>query len=225
MRGTSFQHCHPYSIFIPEGTRKVIVGTLPPPRFSSGQLREKDVDFCYGSCDGMLWRILAEIFDVSFRYDNSPEAVRERQDFLRTHHLGICDIVESCRRDKNDASDLGMQDIRLRDIVLQIRLHPSVDTLLFTGGNTRNGPEYLFRRLLRNYGLQLSCIVDRTPRMHTFAVAGKVITTVSLTSPSNAANKAIGSSPIFKEGKRANPAYSTFDFRVDQYRRVFLEEN
>ncbi|HBG18893.1 MAG TPA: DNA glycosylase [Desulfobulbaceae bacterium] len=225
MRDTSFEHCHPYAIFIPEGTSKVIVGTLPPPRFSFGELREKDVDFCYGSCDGMLWRILAEIFRVSFRYENSPEAVRERQDFLQTHQLGICDIVESCSRVKNDASDLGMQDIRLRDIVEQIRLHPSIDTLLFTGGNTKNGPEYLFRRLLRNYGLQLRCIVDRTPRVHTLAVAGRVITTVSLTSPSNAANKAIGSNPLFKEGKRVNPAYSTFEFRVDQYRKVFLGQN
>ena len=225
MTGAIFEHCHPYAIFIPEGTRRVVVGTLPPPRFSFGELREKDVDFCYGSCDGLLWRILAEIFDVSFRYDNSLEAVRERQDFLRTRRLGICDIVESCRRDKNGASDLGMQDIRLRDIVQQIRLHPSIDTLLFTGGNTKNGPEYLFRRLLRSYGLQLRCIVDRTPRVHTFAVAERVITTVSLTSPSSAANKAIGSNPLFKEGKRVNPAYSTFDFRVDQYRRVFLDRN
>lgn len=173
----------------------------------------------------MLWRILAEVFEVRFRYDNSREAVEERLDFLRNHRLGICDIVESCRREKNDASDLGMRDIRLRDLVRQVRLHPSIDTLLFTGGNTKNGPEYLFRRLLRGYAMQLRCIEDRTPRLHAISLDGRVVTTVSLTSPSNAANKAIGSNPRFKEERRRNPAYSTFDFRVDQYREVFLAEN
>lgn len=172
----------------------------------------------------MLWPVLAEVFRVSFRYDNSSEAVRERREFLRRHKLGICDIVESCRREKNDASDLGMQDIRLRDIVEQLRLHPSIDTLLFTGGNTKNGPEYLFRRLLRGYGLQLRCMTDRTPRVHAFAVDGRLVTTVSLTSPSNAANKAIGGNPLYKRLKNDKPAYSTFDFRVDQYHKVFLEE-
>ena len=31
-----FCHIHPYEIFIPEGAVKLIVGTLPPPRFSQG---------------------------------------------------------------------------------------------------------------------------------------------------------------------------------------------
>lgn len=220
-----FYHRHPYDIFIPEGTRKVIVGTLPPPRFSTGQLKTRDVDFCYGSCDGMLWPVFDAIFHLSFRYDNSAEAARQRQDFLRRQKLGICDIVESCRREKINASDLGMEDIRLRDIVKQIGLHSSIERLVFTGGNTRNGPEYLFRQLLRTYGLQLQCVARETPRMHRFFFADRVITTVSLTSPSNAANMAIGSNPLYKQRRKDNPAYSTFDYRVDQYRKVFLSED
>lgn len=170
----------------------------------------------------MLWPVLDAIFQLSFRYDNTGEAVRERQDFLRRQKLGICDIVESCRREKNDASDLGMEDIRLRDVVEQIRLHPSIETVLFTGGNTRNGPEYLFRRLLKTYGLQLQCIAQETPRVHRFLDAGKAITTISLTSPSNAANRAIGSNLLYKQRKKDNPAYSVFDYRVEQYQKVFL---
>ena len=44
-----FKHQHPYKPFIPEGTTKLIVGTLPPPRFSFGELKKDDVNFCYGS--------------------------------------------------------------------------------------------------------------------------------------------------------------------------------
>lgn len=48
---------------------------------------------------------------------------------------------------RTDASDLGMEkDIVLRDLLGQLHRHPGLDTLIFTGGNTRNGREDLFRR-------------------------------------------------------------------------------
>ncbi len=195
---------------------------MPPPRFSLGKLREKDVDFCYGSCDGLLWPVLDVIFDLSLRYDNSVEAVAQREKFLVREKIGICDIVESCYREKIDASDLGMRDIHLRDIIAQIDLHPKLHTLLFTGGNSKNGPEYLFRRQLQSHGLHLRPIGHVRPRQHEFSYAGREITAISLTSPSNAANRAIGSSDLYKLRKKESPAFTPFDFRVEQYKMVFL---
>lgn len=217
-----FFHPHPYKIFIPEGAGKIIIGTLPPPRFSLGKLKERDVDFCYGSCDGMLWPVLDEIFHLKLRYDNSREAVKQRQDFLIREKLGICDIVESCRRRKIDASDLGMAEIRLRNILQQLQLHPTIETLIFTGGNTKNGPEYLFRRQLKAFGLKLRCVSSDVPREHQFIFLKRVYTTISLTSPSNAANRAIGSNLLYKQQKLQDSSYTTFSFRIDQYRKVFL---
>jgi hypothetical protein len=177
----------------------------------------------------MLWPVLDEIFHLALRYDNSRQAVSERQDFLIRQKIGICDIVESCRRSKIDASDLGMMDIRQRNILQQLELHPTLTTLIFTGGNSKNGPEYLFRRQLKAnaaaYGvsaLHLDCVDSDVPRKHQFTLGNRTYTTVSLTSPSNAANRAIGSSALYKRCKSTHPSYSTFDFRVDQYRQVFL---
>ncbi|GAB6193877.1 uracil-DNA glycosylase family protein [Desulfocastanea catecholica] len=209
---------------------------MPPPRFSQGRLKERDVDFCYGSCDGTLWPVLDTIFHLGLRYDNSRAAVTERQQFLIRQRIGICDIVESCRRSRMESSDLGMMDIRQRDILRQLELHPTITTLIFTGGNSKNGPEYLFRRQLKEqfdtdkastspaYGpsdLQLHCVDSDVPRKHQFTLCRRTYTTVSLTSPSNAANRAIGSSALYKRRKRTQPSYTTFDFRVDQYRQVF----
>ena len=74
-----FEHVHPYEPFLFPGATKLIVGTLPPPRFTTGELRKNDVDFCYGSCNGMLWPILDRIFDLGLIYENSIEAIaRER---------------------------------------------------------------------------------------------------------------------------------------------------
>ncbi len=169
----------------------------------------------------MLWPVLDEIFHLTLRYDNSREAIQERQDFLIREKLGICDIVESCQRSKIDASDLGMKDIQLRNIIRQLQLYPSIETLIFTGGNTKNGPEYLFRRQLKANGLKLYPVRIDVPRVHQFTLFKRVVTTISLTSPSNAANRAIGSNILYKQRKQANASYTTFDFRVDQYIKVF----
>ena len=47
-----FKHTHPYPPFNIENATKLIVGTLPPPRFTEGTLKPGDVNFCYGSIDG-----------------------------------------------------------------------------------------------------------------------------------------------------------------------------
>jgi len=172
----------------------------------------------------MLWPALNSIFKLSLRFDNSFEAVEERKAFLRREHLGICDIVASCKRQKVDASDIGMQAITLRDILFQLQKHPNITTIIFTGGNSKNGPEYFFRKQLKENGLTLTCVHNQVPKRHTFFYSEREITTIALTSPSNAANRAIGSMPLYKTRKAKNPHYTTFDFRIEQYRQVFLSE-
>lgn len=217
-----FLHRHPFDPFIPEQASKLIVGTLPPPRFSLGILKSDDVNFCYGSRDGLLWPVLDRIFQLNLTYDNSDEAIHQRMAFLRSRGVGICDIVESCKRNKIDASDLGMQDIALRNILGYLKKYPSIATLLFTGGNSKNGPEYLFRKHLKENNLTLELISNDIPRIHQFLISKhRVITTVSLTAPSGSANRAIGSLEIYKKRKMINPLYNTLDFRVEQYRPFF----
>ena len=111
-----FFHKHPYEPFIPKGTTKLIVGTLPPPRFSEGELKEGDVRFCYGSRDGLLWPILDSIFQLNLKYETTQAAITARKEFLISRNIGVCDIVASSERAKIDASDLGMTNIKLRNI-------------------------------------------------------------------------------------------------------------
>lgn len=232
-----FFHQHPYPPFIKEDTTKLIVGTLPPPRFSVGELLEKDVDFCYGSYFNSLWLFIDKIYDLNLRYDNSEEAVVQRKNFLIAHKIGICDIVESAERQKMDASDMGLTNIHLRNIIGYLQDYPNIDTLLFTGGNSKNGPEYFFRRHLKTYGLKLKVVSDEVPRIHEFELPAKLTTveepsisspknptqlrtikTVSLTSGSGAANISISRMPLYQHLKAKNPDFNTFDFRVLQYR-------
>ncbi len=216
-----FSHQHPYKPFIKKDTTKLIVGTLPPPRFTTGDLLEKDVNFCYGSYYNSLWLYIDKIYNLGLSYDNSNEAIEERRTFLIKHKIGICDIVESAERDKIDASDLGMQNIKLRNVMGYLKQFPKVDTLLFTGGNSKNGPEYFFRKHLKDNNLKLEVVADEVPRIHQFKLDNRLIKTVSLTSASGSANRAIGSMPLYQQLKNKNPKFNTFDFRVMQYREFF----
>lgn len=216
-----FEHKHPYPPFIQKDTKKLIVGTLPPPRFSTGELLEKDVDFCYGSYYNSLWLYIDKINNLNLRYDNSELAIQERKDFLIKQKIGVCDIVESCNRSEINASDLGMQDIRLRDVVGYLKEYPSIEMLLFTGGNSKNGPEYFFRKHLNDHNLKLELLDNSIPRRHQFLLGKRIVQTVSLTSASGAANRAVGSLKQYQEMKNKNPEFNTFDFRVMQYEPFF----
>jgi len=222
----AFKHIHPYAPFLFDSARKWIVGTLPPPRFTQGMLRPGDVDFCYGSRDGQLWPILNEIFELDLAFETTDKAIEQRKNFLFQRGIGICDIVDRAERERIDASDLGMKNIGLRDLFSLLRNYPKVTQLLFTGGNSKNGPEYLFRRHLKEKGLRLERISDSVPRIHRFRMpkegaTERLITTVSLTAPSGSANRAVGSLPEYKAKKAADPKYTTLDFRVEQYRQFF----
>lgn len=225
-----FLHTHPYEPFLfPEAT-KLIVGTLPPPRFTTGELKHDDVDFCYGSRNGMLWPILDRIFGLDLKYETTEQATAQRKNFLLQQTIGVCDIVESAERGKVDASDLGMQNVKLRDLVGYLRQFPNIETILFMGGNSKNGPEYFFRKLLKKEGLQLEVISNVVPRIHKLELPAisdtvrksRTVKTVSFTAPSGAANRAIGSLQSYKDMKSKNPEFTTFDFRVIQYREFFI---
>ena len=225
-----FFHKHPYQPFIQNDTTKLIVGTLPPPRFTTGELLEKDVNFYYGSYYNSLWLYIDKIHNLNLRYDNSEEAINERKQFLIKNKIGVCDIVDSAEREKIDASDLGMQNIKLRNLIGYLKEYPKIITLLFIGGNSKNGPEYFFRKHLKEHNLKLELVSNEIPRIHTFSIpSGKKesakkkreVKTVSLTSSSGSANRAIGSNPLYKQLKAKNSNFNTFDFRVMQYQEFF----
>lgn len=217
-----FKHIHPYKPFIPENATKLIVGTLPPPRFSVGKFKKGDVDFCYGSIDGQLWKILNKIFNLKLHFETTELAIKQRQDFLIKNKIGICDIVASCERSKIDASDLGMKNIELRNMIHFLSKNSKVETLLLTGGNSKNGPEYHLRRQLKPLGITLKDLSLETPRIHEFTIEeSRKIKVISLTAPSGAANRAVGGNLEYKMLKKQNPEFNTFDFRVLQYQKYF----
>ena len=152
--------------------------------------------------------------------------LNKEKKFLVEREIGICDIVQSAERSKIDASDIGMQNIELRNLIFYLREYPNVETLLFTGGNSKNGPEYFFRQQLKQHQIKLEVVNDQVPRIHQFILPcnrkpDRIIKTVSLTAPSGAANRAVGSLSAYKQMKAENPSFNTLDFRLLQYAPFF----
>jgi len=220
-----FKHQHPYPPIIYPDTEKLIVGTLPPPRFTTRELKPGDVDFAYGSIDGQLWKILSRIFGVELLYENSEKAKEQRSNLLIENKIGICDMVECAFRDKIDASDLGIKQATFRPLIPLLKKNSSIRRILFTGGNSKGGPEYFFRKYLKqNFPeIKLERINAETPKIHQFELEGRKIETVSLTAPSGSANRAVGSMDLYKELKAKKPEFTTIDFRVMQYSEFFTK--
>ena len=216
-----FHHFHPYKPFLNQDTKRIIVGTLPPPRFCTKEYKKKDVLFCYGSQDGLLWQVLDKIYNLNLVYNHSDFAIAQRKEFLIKNKLGVCDIVDSCKREKIDASDIGMKDVVLRNILKFLKDYQNIDTIIFTGGYCKNSPEYFLRKIFKEKNIKFEIINENIPRVHQFKYDNRVFKTISLTSPSNAANRSIGANPYYKEQKQKNISYTTFDFRAEQYEKVF----
>jgi hypothetical protein len=115
-----------------------------------------------------------------------------------------------------------MKNAKLRDMIGILKKHPQINTLLFTGGNSKNGPEYFFRKHIRKKPVKLELVDENIPRIHQFELDGRIVKTVSLTAPSGSANRAVGSMPLYKKMKAENPDFNVMDFRVLQYRPFFI---
>ncbi len=216
-----FHHFHPFKPFLQKNTKAIIMGTLPPPRFCINEYKKEDVLFCYGSADNLLWRVLDKVYNLNLLFDNSQTAVLQRKKFLIKNRIGICDIVDSCEREKIDASDIGMKNIILRDILKYLKEYENITTIIFTGGYCKNSPEYFLRKILKEKSIKFKKIDENIPKINSFFYENREIRTISLSSPSNAANRSIGANTYYKKRKQKNINYSTFEFRKEQYEKVF----
>ncbi|MGB5322369.1 MAG: uracil-DNA glycosylase family protein, partial [Lutimonas sp.] len=74
---------------------------------------------------------------------------------------------------------------------------------------------------LRSMGFKLVPQSDDRPKILEFIFDDRHIKSISLISPSSAANRSIGGDPYYKVRKNQNQNYTTLDFRIDQYGKYF----
>jgi len=163
---------HPYNTrwTVPAGTRILIVGTAPPPRFDEPKgLRGNDFDFFYGSEDNYMWQYLDDIaleIDGARLFsrtevilngkkkidytDTSEECCRIADRFLRKRLLWMKDVLEDYTRKSGKerlATDnaLVVSDLSAcTDFVSVLEETSTIDTLAFT---SRDAAVWSLKRL------------------------------------------------------------------------------
>jgi len=125
---------HPFEPFIPLGSTKLIIGTIPPQRFClpTPVLNEQDVNFYYGSCDNSFWDLISSSFDVKFDKANTDNAILQRKNFLKSKQIGITDIVDICIHKDGLSSDDKLIEITFKNLKKLLSDNPQIDTLIYT---------------------------------------------------------------------------------------------
>ncbi|BDY13681.1 uracil-DNA glycosylase family protein [Hydrogenimonas cancrithermarum] len=186
---------HPFKPYVPENATKLIIGTIPPPRFAKKELSESDVNFYYGSEDNNFWDIIGEIAGVDFKKENSIQEIEKRKNFLEKNSIGICDIVLKTNRRKPDsASDKDLIDIDHLNIINEILAeYPKIDTLLYTSDCVKTQMTQLLKEV---YGREIchnkvkTVILDEKKEKN-LKINNNVYKVFILYSPSPSANRRV----------------------------------
>jgi hypoxanthine-DNA glycosylase len=196
---------HPFEPFIPKNATKLIIGTIPPPRFClpNQNLSENDVNFYYGSADNHFWCLIGKIFKIDFVKENTSEAVKQRKSFLKKHDMGITDIIDSCKRKNNSASDNKLKDIEYKNIKSLLSKNKNIKTLIYTSERVK--------RCMNDIYESRHSIYKKDRKSQTLNINGKNYKVHILYSPSRQALKNMG-----KNGQKR---------RRDQYKKVFIKFN
>lgn len=188
---------HPYPPFNLAATR-LIIGSMPPYRFCHQEipLKEGDVNFFYGSRANAFWKLLAEVFEEKFSYENTPQAIRDRQQLLLKNNLGMTDIIYSCIHQDGKSSDEDLKQIQYRDIPILLEQNPQIDTLIYTSN-------FIKSNLYKAFGIRHSKTKEN--KVFEAKIKEKTYLVKILYSPSPTALRGLG-----KEGKQQ---------RLEQYKK------
>ncbi len=109
---------HPFKPIIFPDSSKLILGTFP-------SLDSFSQNFYYAHKRNQFWKILALL------YHQSCESQEEKIALLKSHHLALWDVVESCER--KNSSDSNLKKPLLQDIPALLQNYPAIKQIYFTG--------------------------------------------------------------------------------------------
>ena len=106
---TDMKEYHPFGVYLPPHANSMIIGSFPIGKFShpdrSKEIKPHEFKFYFGGETNLLWKLLAGTFNRNL------STVDDIKSLLISKHLGIGDLIKSCRRKKGGGSDASLYDI------------------------------------------------------------------------------------------------------------------
>lgn len=164
-------------LYTPAGATSLLIGTFPSVlvREAFNRLRSTDVDFFYGSIDNNFWKDLGIIYNRTFSYNRSLEAIQERMQLLDDLKMAMSDAIFACET-TGSAMDTALQNIEPNIYLIDVLDNtPSIDTLFFTSSSGKVNAETLSLRVLKESGRMTKMkITQKTgPRKRSFLFTDK----------------------------------------------------
>lgn len=185
---------HPYKPFIPKNTKKLIVGNFPIGKFSNPERfheqKSHEMDFYYGGATNKLWRLMSSVFNEDLT------SIAKIKKFLTKEHLGLADILLSCRRVGGSALDTALYDKTYNTELAELIKKHQFDELYFTS-------KHVYSEFRKHIG--------KFPEIkHTILI-----------SPSPTAVRGLVKNREYLELLKKNPGMLVEEFRLLKYKQVF----
>lgn len=169
---------HPFENFVPPGATHLILGTFPTLK------RNWKFNFYYPGRSNFFWRILSDIYMVSFQHQTGDEVIKERSLFLTHKGLAISDVIYSTRRKAITSKDSDLEVVEKMDILKILREHPTITTVILTGSSGKVSAHSVFYEHLAENKVQYDVIVTKPPIVGSFLLDGRQVNVYSLYSTS-----------------------------------------
>lgn len=122
---------HPFTPFLPEGARLLMLGTFPPAE------KRWSMRFYYPNFSNDMWRIVGLCFfgDRDHFVDNEQRRYRleELKAFLAGSGIALYDTCTKIIRTKNTASDKDLQVVEQTDLKAMLRRLPQCTAIVTAG--------------------------------------------------------------------------------------------
>ena len=144
----------------------LILGTMPSPK-------SREIGFFYMHPQNRFWSVISEVYGKKFEYKNNgikdtdnsdPDrlaAISERRDFLLSHHLGMWDVLASCKI--NGAADSSIKNAVPNDFT-EILEKSQIHQIICTGKTAFNLWQKKCAVLYEpRYNLTVHCLPSTSP--------------------------------------------------------------
>jgi hypoxanthine-DNA glycosylase len=115
---------HPFHAFVPQEAQVLILGSFPGKESTQQQRQD---DWYYGANRNQFWKILEIVYKKELR------SLKDKQTLFAEYGIAITDIIKSCKRANNSASDKNLTEkIYNTDVIKGILANNAIEKILFT---------------------------------------------------------------------------------------------
>lgn len=149
---------HPFTPFLPEGTRVVLCGTFPPKR------EKWAMDFFYPNFYNDMWRIFGLIFfnDKEKFFNKETKTIDKEtiREMLTAYKIGIGETVKEAIRTKDNASDKFLEVVTPVNLPELLDKIPNCNDLVTTGEKAASVIASLTGTKIPKVGAREECVCE-----------------------------------------------------------------